>query len=539
MTTNEKYRLRPLQQWSLRARVTALCTAAALLLGLLAASAVALAATNREQLDVLLNKTGVLRLSGERLGVALINQETGVRGFALSGNPAELAPYTQGREEEEGLYATMTPLLAQDPKILVQLRKVRASANAWRSMVAEPAIAKTRAEGPQAAQALLAEESKKRFDETRAEVAALQNEITELRNAAVDAVKSSGDGLVVLLISAGFVVVIAGVGLVVLLNRMVTRPVLDLAAQVRHVARGSYDTQIVGQGSPELSRLAHDVDSMRRQIAADLAEVSQARHAIEAANAQLQAQAAELTRSNRDLEQFAYVASHDLQEPLRKVASFCQLLQRRYAGQLDERADQYIMFAVDGAQRMQRLINDLLAFSRIGRNTSGFVPVPLDEVMAAVARQVVGDSRYGEDILTWDELPTVEGEEALLGTLLANLVGNSLKFARVDVPPKVHVSAQRVEDEWQITVRDNGIGIESEFAEKIFIIFQRLHAKDAYPGTGMGLAIAKKIVEYHAGRIWVAETDTDGAAITFALPVGDAAETVDAVPPVPDEEPAA
>ncbi|MBV1853228.1 CHASE3 domain-containing protein [Catellatospora sp. NEAU-YM18] len=526
--------------WSLRARVTALCTAAALLLGLLAISATVLAATNRENLDVVLNKTGGLRISGERLGVALINQETGVRGFVLSGNPAELAPYTAGREEEESLYTAMIPLLDQDPQVLVQLRRVRASANEWRSLVAEPAIAKARTEGPEAAQGLLAEESKKRFDQTRNEVTALQREITDLRDAAVAALRSSSDGLVVLLIGAAFIILLAGVGLMVLLNRMVTRPVLDLAAQVQHVADGAYETQIVGQGSPELNRLAEDVDGMRRQIAADLAEVRQARHAVETVNAQLQAQAFELTRSNRDLEQFAYVASHDLQEPLRKVASFCQLLQRRYAGQLDERADQYIGFAVDGAQRMQRLINDLLAFSRIGRNTSGFVPVSLNEVMTAVAEQVTNDVHYDQNTLTWDDdLPTVLGEEALLGTLLANLIGNSLKFARVDVPPKVHVSAQRVEDEWQLTVRDNGIGIEAEFAEKIFIIFQRLHAKDAYPGTGMGLAIAKKIVEYHAGRIWVADTQTDGAAITFTLPVGEDADTVDVDTPQTDEEHAA
>ncbi|MDI1461404.1 CHASE3 domain-containing protein [Catellatospora sp. KI3] len=536
MTTKSNLPLRSLRLWSLRARVTALCTAAAVLLGLLAISATMLAARNRENLDVVLNKTGVLRISGERLGVALVNQETGVRGFVLSGNAAELAPYTAGREEEENLYAAMIPLLEHDPQVLVQLRRVRASANEWRSVVADPAIAKARAEGPEAAQALLADESKKRFDQTRAEVTKLQTEITALRDKAVAALRSSSDGLVVLLIGAGFIIVLAGAGLVVLLNRMVTRPVLNLAAQVRHVADGAYGTRIVGQGSPELSRLADDIDTMRRQIASDLAEVSEARHAVEAINGQLQAQASELTRSNRDLEQFAYVASHDLQEPLRKVASFCQLLQRRYAGQLDERADQYIGFAVDGAQRMQRLINDLLAFSRIGRNTSGFTPVALNEVMRAVAEQVTNDTQYDQTTLTWDDLPSIQGEEALLGTLLANLVGNSLKFARVDVPAKVHVSALRVGDEWEITVSDNGIGIESEFAEKIFIIFQRLHAKDAYPGTGMGLAIAKKIVEYHGGRIWVAEQQTDGAAITFTLPVGDEAAPVDVEASRPDEE---
>jgi light-regulated signal transduction histidine kinase (bacteriophytochrome) len=257
---------------------------------------------------------------------------------------------------------------------------------------------------------------------------------------------------------------------------------------------------------------------MRRKISSELAEVREARTQVEWINDQLKIQAEELTRSNRDLEQFAYVASHDLQEPLRKVASFCQLLQRRYAGQLDERADQYIGFAVDGAQRMQRLINDLLAFSRIGRLTSGFTDVDLNRVLEEVRSQL--ESRTGTDgEITWSELPSVEGEEPLLTTLFVNLIGNSLKFRRPDVPPVVRISARRLDDEWQINVRDNGIGIEAEFADKVFVIFQRLHARDAYEGTGIGLAIVKKIVEYHGGRIWLDLDVEEGTSINFTLPV--------------------
>jgi light-regulated signal transduction histidine kinase (bacteriophytochrome) len=257
---------------------------------------------------------------------------------------------------------------------------------------------------------------------------------------------------------------------------------------------------------------------MRRKIAAELAEVREARSQIEWVNDQLKVQAEELTRSNRDLEQFAYVASHDLQEPLRKVASFCQLLQRRYSGQLDERADQYIGFAVDGAQRMQRLINDLLAFSRIGRLTAGFSEVDLNGVLDEVRSQL--EARAGEDAeISWAGLPIVEGEEPLLTTLFVNLIGNSLKFRRPDVAPVIRVSAERADGEWRINVRDNGIGIESEFADKVFVIFQRLHARDAYEGTGIGLAIVKKIVEYHGGRIWLDLDVEDGTSIWFTLPV--------------------
>jgi light-regulated signal transduction histidine kinase (bacteriophytochrome) len=257
---------------------------------------------------------------------------------------------------------------------------------------------------------------------------------------------------------------------------------------------------------------------MRQQIAAELSEVREARAQVEWINDQLKIQAEELTRSNRDLEQFAYVASHDLQEPLRKVASFCQLLQRRYAGQIDERADQYIAFAVDGAQRMQRLINDLLAFSRIGRLTSGFTDVDLNRVLSEVKSQL--EARAGDDgEIIWSDLPTVEGEEPLLTTLFVNLIGNSLKFRRPDVPPVIRVTAQPDGKQWRITVRDNGIGIETEFADKVFVIFQRLHARDAYEGTGIGLAIVKKIVEYHGGRIWLDLDVPEGTSINFTLPV--------------------
>jgi light-regulated signal transduction histidine kinase (bacteriophytochrome) len=320
------------------------------------------------------------------------------------------------------------------------------------------------------------------------------------------------------------IVILVGGLMLILLGRLVTRPVTELAEQVRLVAGGDFERPIASSGSPELRSLAADVDGMRRRIADELSEVRRARSQVESINE-------ELTRSNRDLEQFAYVASHDLQEPLRKVASFCQLLQRRYAGQMDERADQYIGFAVDGAQRMQRLINDLLAFSRIGRLTSGFKRVELSRVLPEVHHQL--EPRAGEEAdVSWGELPAVDGEEPLLTTLFVNLIGNALKFRRPDVPPVVRITAERDGDDWRINVRDNGIGIEREFADKVFVIFQRLHPRDAYEGTGIGLAIVKKIIEYHGGRIWLDLDVEEGASIWFTIP---------AVPdpqPEPELEPA-
>jgi signal transduction histidine kinase len=337
--------------------------------------------------------------------------------------------------------------------------------------------------------------------------------------------------MALLFLGAAAVVVAAGAGLVVSMSRLVNGPITRLAAQVRQVASGEYDLEIEERGPPELAGLARDVDHMRRRIAADLIEVRAARQGFEAATARLEAQAAELARSNRDLEQFAYVASHEMQEPLRKVASFCQLLQRRYGGKLDERADRYIAFAVESAQRMQRLINDLLAFSQIGHATGDPGLVDLDGVMTEVAKQVDSSRRYASGRITWADLPVVRGDEPMLATLLANLVSNSLKFRRRDHPPQVHVSARRVGDEWEITCQDNGIGVTAESAEQIFVIFQRLHARDAYPGTGIGLAIAKKVVDHHGGRIWADAEVAEGAAIRFTLPV--VAEPPDA--PVPAE----
>jgi len=350
-------------------------------------------------------------------------------------------------------------------------------------------------------------------------------------------VRSAASHMVELLVAAAIVVVLAGLLLFFALRLLVTRPVNDLASNVRVVTEGDYTHPIPGHGPPELAELGAGVDGMRRRILKDLDEVRQARASIEETNTRLEQQAEELIRSNRDLEQFAYVASHDLQEPLRKVASFCQLLQRRYAGQLDERADQYIAFAVDGAQRMQRLINDLLAFSRIGRVTTNFTEIDLGQLVEGVVDHHRAAVKAVGGQISWSDLPVVHGEEPLLTALVENLVGNSIKFQRAGVPPQITVSGRQDGEFWEITCADNGIGIEPEFADKVFVIFQRLHGKEAYPGTGIGLAVAKKIVEYHGGRIWVDSTDGPGTTIRFTLPVNASPAPVSPAVARPAEEP--
>ncbi|MFL6073719.1 MAG: sensor histidine kinase [Mycobacteriales bacterium] len=491
--------------WTLRTRVAVLCGAVAALLALVAVAAALAATASRSQVETLVDTYAPQRANAEKLLSALVDQETAVRGYAVTGNPADLTPYTSGKATEDKLAASIRHGLSGHPPVLRQLAVVESLAGEWRSGTAEPVIAAVRTQGTAVGQALITDTGRRQFENVRAAVGDLQRQIIALRDAAGRRAKHTSGEVVWLLLAAAVVVVLAGLALAGLLERMVSRPVTALAAEVRRVSRGDYDHEIAGSGPPELNRLATDVDRMRRQIVHDLAE--------------LETRAADLVRSNGDLEQFAYVASHDLQEPLRKVASFCQLLKRRYAGQLDERGEQYIAFAVDGAQRMQRLINDLLAFSRIGRVTSGFRDVDLNEAARdAVAGLDSLVERTGAEV-TWSDLPVVRGEEALLGNLLANLIGNAVKFRRPDTPPRITLSARREDFEWVITCADNGIGIEPEFADKIFLIFQRLHPREAYPGTGIGLAVAKKIVEYHGGRIWVDAEHTGGAALCFTLPV--------------------
>jgi signal transduction histidine kinase len=526
------------RRWTLRGRIFALCLTAGLLLGGLGVAAAITAASANNAVDVVLDRAGPLRVAGENLGTALVDQETGIRGYAITGLPKNLEPYDNGVIAERERVAEIHNLLdAGERDIRASLDRVEQLAAKWRADVAGPLIETVRTQGAEAAQQRIEATDTRDFEQVRAALDTLQADILTMRDRTAAAARNSSGDLVAVEIAAAIVILATGVLLLVLLDRLVSRPIVDLAGQVRKIAAGDYERHIESNyGSPDLVALAEDVDRMRQQIATELSEVRIARQQVEWINQQLQSQAEELTRSNRDLEQFAYVASHDLQEPLRKVASFCQLLQRRYAGQLDERADQYIGFAVDGAQRMQRLINDLLAFSRIGRLTSGFTDVDLNRVLGEVRSQL--EARAGADAeIIWSELPIVEGEEPLLTTLFANLVGNSLKFRRPDVPPVVTITATLEEKEWRINVRDNGIGIEAEFADKVFVIFQRLHARDAYEGTGIGLAIVKKIVEYHGGRIWLDVDVSPGASIWFTLPVVPGL-TPDPLPAAPATDPA-
>jgi signal transduction histidine kinase len=491
-------------RWSLLRILVVTGTALAVLLVIAAVVGIVGLTTLDRHRTELVDRLDPALLAAQQLDAATVDQETGVRGYALVPRPDLLAPYQRGRADEARLVGELRTLLAGRPDALAELDAVEDAVDAWRATYAEPTLAAaTRgAPGPPL------EAGKVAFDRVRDAVEAQRGRLLALRDDARDALEGAADTLYVVGAVTLVLLALGVAALLAWLRRVVVVPTHRLAHEVRRVVDGDLEHRLGTSGPKEITELAEDVEAMRVLIVRELADSERSRR--------------ELARSNSDLEQFAYVASHDLQEPLRKVASFCQLLQRRYAGQLDERADQYIEFATDGAKRMQVLINDLLAFSRVGRQGDAMEPVDLDTLVDRAVQNVAGALEESGGTVERGELPTVLGAPALLTTVFQNLLGNSLKF-RGDEPPRVRVEAERVtdpkSDRWLLRFTDNGIGIDAEYAERIFVIFQRLHAKSDYPGTGIGLAMCRKIVERHEGEMWLEPRPGPGTTFVVALPV--------------------
>ncbi|WSK58938.1 CHASE3 domain-containing protein [Streptomyces sp. NBC_01281] len=467
-----------------------------------------------------------------RLQASLVNQETGVRGYAIAADRQFLDPYQQGKKDEARAAGRVRSLVGDRPALVADLATVEKRAAAWRRTYAEPLVARVTPGEPRTIDRASAERGKKAFDEIR-KAAAKQNAglaaAVDDGQRRLDHSRKVRDAVLIGMVVA---FLLAGVALTFLVRLLVARPLEALQTATRRVARGEFDHAITGGGPVDLRAVAADVEGMRRRIVDELDSSREQRDILARQTADLDAQAVELRRSNAELEQFAYVASHDLQEPLRKVASFCQLLERRYGDQLDDRAKQYIDFAVDGAKRMQVLINDLLTFSRVGRVNDARLPVDLGlGLTKALANLDSAITESGARVDRPDELPEIVGDPTLLAMLWQNLIGNAVKFRRPDRAPHVRITCERDPDDsgaWRLSVTDNGIGIPGEFEEKVFVIFQRLHSRDSYGGTGIGLALCKKIVEYHGGRIWLDTSHTDGTRFCFTLP---AAEPADGTPP--------
>ena len=253
----------------------------------------------------------------------------------------------------------------------------------------------------------------------------------------------------------------------------------------------------------------------------ELAELRRINHSLELRLHEhikaLEAQAIELARTKEELAQFAYVISHDLQEPLRMISSYCQLLQRRYQGKLDADADEFIAYAVDGSVRMQKLINDLLAYSRVGRGAEPFEPVDCGKIVKTVLLDLQAAISESGAAIHCGDLPVLMGDRVHVTQIFQNLISNAIKFRNAR-PLEIQIAAERKAEDWLFSIRDNGIGIDPEYFERIFVIFQRLHTHQEYAGTGVGLAICKKAVEGHGGRIWVESEPGKGSIFYFTLP---------------------
>ena len=303
----------------------------------------------------------------------------------------------------------------------------------------------------------------------------------------------------------------------------------DFSAEKSRLA----DTQrailnILEDFSAEKSRL----EATQKAILNILEDFDAEKNKVETANVELRREVAErrqaeralmqksdeLARSNAELEQFAYVASHDLQEPLRMVSSYVQLFEKRYRGQVDEQADRYIHYAVEGARRMQALIGGLLEYSRMGRHDAELRNVSAQVALDRALANLRAALEEAGATVSQDPMPEVTVDSPQLDQVFQNLIGNAVKFRRHDVAARIHVSADVNESPYVFSVQDNGIGISPEHAERVFVIFQRLHTRAEYPGTGIGLSICKKVVERHGGRIWVESTLGQGATFRFTLP---------------------
>jgi signal transduction histidine kinase len=506
------------RRWTLRRRLGGAFTAAAGVFAVLVAAVVISTIGFVSSANDVIYTWQPAIINNDQVFASLLDEETGLRGYALSHDTSFLQPYRQAITNEKAREGRVRSLIKGDARLQTLFAAEESAITAWKKAIADPAVAGI-GQGDSAATALAGSlDGKRLFDAIRSRVNAFRADlVTRTLSARNDRTRW---GIVFVTVLSIALVLLVGIGVMIWrgLHRWVLGPADRLGAQTRQVASGDTHREIRADGPAELTELGRDVEAMRLQIASELARA-------EAIQEELRRSGEELARSNEDLQQFAYVASHDLSEPLRKVANFCQLLERQYAPQLDDRARQYIDFAVDGAKRMQVLITDLLALSRVGRTTDEFRPVSLERAIEQ-ALSTLGDrlAESGGRVEHPDPLPTVAGDRSLLTSLLENLIGNAVKYRREGVPPVVTVTAEHQPDRrrWQFTVADNGIGIDAQYAERIFAVFQRLHLRDQYGGTGIGLALCRRIVEFHGGQIWLADVESPassaGATFRFTLP---------------------
>jgi signal transduction histidine kinase len=312
---------------------------------------------------------------------------------------------------------------------------------------------------------------------------------------------SRGLVLVIILISIAIVLI------AVVIARHFIDPISRLTYAADQFSRGQLSSRVSIESTDEIGTLGQTFNIMAASL----------QTANDELETRVEARTADLRRSNQDLEQFAYVASHDLQEPLRMVSSYTQLLSRRYTGKLDDDADEFIGYAVDGAKRMQTLINDLLTYSRSGRQEEVLEDIATGDIVEQAVANLGSRIEDAHATINVDNLPTVVADQQQLISIFQNLISNAIKYRSPAKNPVVDISAERTSGVWRFTIKDNGIGIDPAFSDRIFTIFQRLHGRDEYQGTGIGLAVVKKIVERSGGRIWVQSVPDEGSSLIFTL----------------------
>jgi signal transduction histidine kinase len=450
------------------------------------------------------------------LKIAMLNIETGYRGFALSGNRNFLEPYNEGLKDADTALQNLQTLNTF-PKEIAELTSQVDVYRAW--VATNLGGVQVGVVLPTPLQQTLFDQGRQKFDTLRSRFDGLKELAIQNFNAARQETVSGINIMSYVPWGTFALIVMAAWFARMSLYRLIVQPIKRLELSAQRLADGDGTIRLPVLSGDEMGKLTATFN----QTAVTLSKRS-----------------ADLQRSNRDLEQFAYVASHDLQEPLRMVSSYTQLLGKRYQGKLDEKADLYIHYAVDGANRMQALIQDLLKYSRAGTKEVPLVPVDTKRIVADVLDSLqiaVGESATRLEV---GPLPTVLGDAGQLAQVFQNLIGNALKFRREGMQHVVNVSAEleapaiaSAQAMWRFTVRDNGIGIAPQYFERIFVIFQRLHTRESFAGSGIGLAICQRIVERHGGRIWV-ESDPDvGSSFHFTLQASRNAEQISSAAPTP------
>ena len=421
----------------------------------------------------------------EKLDAVLTNMldvETGARGYILTGEASYLEPYNDAMDHVGQNVKDVRELTFDNPVQQRALDRLEPTISERLGAVRYPIEIRTQKGLTAGADSVRAGPGKQSMDQIRHQLAEMKQEEDRLLKARMEEAEKSSRNT--------RTVIVTGEGLAIAF--------LCLAGIV------------VGQEMGQRRRAEEEVHKLNVDLEQRVSDRT----------AELNARAKDLARSNSELQQFAYVASHDLQEPLRMVASFTQLLAKRYKDKLDDDARDFINYAVDGATRMQTLISDLLNYSRVGTQGNPLVPTDSEALFKRVLESLQFSIEESGAVIVSDPLPIVMADPQQLGQLFQNLLTNAVKF-HGEKPPTVRISTERSGNDWKISVRDNGIGISQEHADRIFVIFQRLHTKTEYPGTGIGLAICKKIVERHGGRIWIEPSPGGGTTFCFTIPAAE------------------